>query len=174
MTSLQHRGISFLTCLVLNSKLRKSIHWTKELLELSWSKGGRLFTFLLLLSWFLSLSWLPIKWHIRILKHAGNMVIYITMREIYQRRFDYVLADSASYFATTSTPIIPAKGSLLMIPTSDPYLKWRYYPVKEACSMYIYSKTLLVGSHHSILPFQKANPGGFYGVWFQWDTQSYS
>ena len=138
MTSLQHRGISFLTCLILILnvlKLRKSIHWTKELLELSWSEGGsQLFTFLLLLSWFLSLSWLPIKWHIRILKHAGNMVIYITMREIYPIRFDYVLADSASYFATPSTLIIPTIGSLSTIQTSDPYLKWRYYSVKEACT----------------------------------------
>lgn len=62
------------------------------------------------------------------------MVIYITMREIYPIRFDYVLADSASYFATPSTLIIPAKGSLSTIPISDPYLKWRYYSVKEACT----------------------------------------
>ena len=52
-----------------------------------------------------------------------NMVIYITMREIYPIRFDYVLADSASYFATPSTLIIPAKGSLSTIPISDPYLR---------------------------------------------------
>ena len=51
------------------------------------------------------------------------MVIYITMREIYPIRFDYVLADSASYFATPSTLIIPAKGSLSTILISDPYLK---------------------------------------------------